>query len=161
VEGAFHANKTNDTAASSGTLSLTVPSLTLGQPLNDQFTASGQSRYYQVTVPAGTTLVLDLLSTDGTAANELFIREGALPMSPVFDAHAGMFTSNAKLTFGPTQADTYFIQVHNQSGAVGGSAFTLTATQPDFALFDISANRGGNSGPVTVRVDGAGFDDVT
>jgi hypothetical protein len=159
-EGAFHANKGNNMAVSSSTLGIAVPQLTLGQPLSDQFTSAGQSLYYQVALPAGDTLVVNL---NGAAAteNEIFVREVALPVSPDFDAHAGTFTPDAQLSYGPTQADTYYIQVHNQAGPAGGSAFTLTASVPDFAIYGISTTHGGNVGPVTIRVDGAGFDDTT
>ena len=47
----------NNTAATQTPISFALPSLTLNTPYNDQFTGAGQSHYYQVTVPAGETLV--------------------------------------------------------------------------------------------------------
>ena len=159
-EGEFHANKANNITSSTA-LEVTIPTLVLGEPRNDQFTAVGQSRYYQVVVPEGATLWLQLTSSAPTGANELYLRAGAPPTVDEFDAHVANLTPGGQLTFGPARAGTYFIQVHNQWGPADGSQFTLTASSPDFAVLGISNSRGGNTGTVTVRVDGAGFDDWT
>jgi hypothetical protein len=46
----------NDVLASTGTISLTVPTLTLDMPLADQFTNPGEFHYYQIAPPAGQSL---------------------------------------------------------------------------------------------------------
>src|SRR5206468_3366495 len=72
-------NHANNLAASATPTALTVPTLTAGTPAAGQFTAAGQGRYFQVTVPQGQTLTftLDSAATDG--ATELYVARNRLP----------------------------------------------------------------------------------
>ena len=67
----------NTLAATTGQLAVSVPGLTLGTPVNGAFTAANQDQYYQVTVPAGGSLVVTLTSSAGSGATALYVSQGA------------------------------------------------------------------------------------
>ena len=57
-------NRANNTlAATTGQINIGLPSLTLGTPYADSFTAADQDHYYQITVPAGGSLNVALQSS--------------------------------------------------------------------------------------------------
>src|SRR5581483_2824411 len=69
----FEGTNNNNNATSSGsTISLTVPTLTLGITADDHLSTGGEL-LYQIVVPGGKTLEIDLSGEDG-AANELYVR---------------------------------------------------------------------------------------
>ncbi len=61
-------NRDNNTLAAPDAVSVSVPTLTLGVPFSDSFTASDQGRYYQITAAAGGSLLLAL--TDSPAGED-------------------------------------------------------------------------------------------
>src|SRR4029077_17190538 len=94
----FESSDLNNTTASPGVLNVTVPALQLGVPLPTTLN-SGQDRLYQVTVTQGQTLRVDVTSAASTAANELFIRFGALPTASTYDAsYQGALQANQHAT---------------------------------------------------------------
>src|SRR5262249_20448894 len=65
----------NNTTASPGALTVSVPELHLGVALDTTLSA-GQARLFQVNVGQGQTLQIDLTTAAATASNEVFVRYG-------------------------------------------------------------------------------------
>src|SRR5205814_2800131 len=111
----YETNKLNNTTASADSTSITVPSLLLGVPLNTTL-STGEDKLYQVTVPVGQTLRVDLTSSDPSASNELYLRYGAVPTTSTYDAiYQGSLQANQYAVIPSTQAGIYYILVHGQS----------------------------------------------
>jgi RHS repeat-associated protein len=151
-------DRNNDVLASTGTITLTVPTLTLDVPLADQFTAPGQFRYYQIAPPAGQTLQFNVVSAAAAGATAIFVSRRVLPTPGSFDVRAQEYVPNEQAVVAETVADsTYYVLVEAQFGAAATSSFTITADLPGLSITQVSPNQGGNSGRVTVRVAGTDF----
>ena len=137
---------------------MSLPALTLGTSAGGTFTAAEQENDYQVTVPAGGSLVVALgerrlvgvtggfTSARGRCRPRTITRKRRTsPISPIRQS-----TVPQVLTAG-----TYYILVESVSGAAATAGYTLIATQtsaPD--RFGLSPASGGNAGNVTLEIDG-------
>jgi hypothetical protein len=144
-------------AATSGELDVSLPALTLGTPYQDSFSAAGQEHYYQVTVPAGGSLVVTLDSTASTGATALYINQGTQP-TPYNYQEAADVANQADQTVTVPQllsAGTYYVLAESVSGSAAASSFSITAQQTSLAAISaISPSSGGNGGNLTVEIDG-------
>ena len=150
-------NRDNDVLAAGNLLTLSLPTLTLGTPLSDSFSGADQDRYYQVTVPAGGTLVVSLNSSASSGATALYVSQSALPMP--YSAQQSAAADQPNQTVAVPQvltAGIYYILAHSVSGAAASAAYTITVTQStNLVVSAISSYPGGNGGNVTVEIDGA------
>ncbi len=154
-------DRADDTlVATTGELAVSVPTLTLGAPASDTFSGADQNQYYQISVPAGGSLVIALASAASSGATALYVAQGALP-TPYNYEYAANVANQADQTVSVPQvltAGTYYVLVHSVSGAAATAGYTLTATQAGaLAISAISSYAGGNSGNVTVEIDGTNF----
>jgi hypothetical protein len=154
-------NETNNLAASLDAISIDVPELPLGTPVNGQL-GQGQFVFYKVIVTPAETLVIDFDSTSATAFNEIYVRYGALPTRSQHDfLYNRPNEADQSITVPITQGGTYYIAAYGNSGLPAPASFTITARILPFGLTRISPASGGNVGEVTVRIDGALFDPFT
>jgi hypothetical protein len=143
----------NDVAISA---TLNVPVLTSGTPTTDQFTATGQSRYYRITPAVGNTLLISLESAATTGAIELYIRKDAIPTPSQFDARfIASDPTDPELTLPTTEPGTYYVLVLNASAPP--ASFEITAEVIPFSVRSISPQQVGNGGFATIRIRGAQF----
>ena len=148
----------NNTTTSAGVLQVTVPELHLDVPLNTTLD-TGEDRLFQVTVPQGQTLQVDLTSSDPNAANTLFLRYGALPSGATYDAaYQGGVQASQVAVIPSTTSGVYYVLIHGQSESAPGSPVTLLAHLLPFEITDVSRDEGGDSGYVTTTISGAQFD---
>lgn len=134
-------------------LRLSVPALTLGTPYADTFTADIQDRYYQVTVAAGTSLLVAVSNSLASETNAIYARLDSLPTTYQFDVQSPAPAGpNPSLVLPLTQAGTYYVLVHNRAGDPG--AFTITASRPGLTLLHTAPGTVGNAGQATFAVDG-------
>ena len=169
------ANQALKTAVSATTVSVGVPSLTLGTPVSDALSAGGTA-YYQFTVDAGEVVNLSLTGDAANAANDIYVSYGTTPTLGQFDATSTFpLLQSPTATIKGTQAGTYYVMVRESAGATEN--YTLTANTAPFSITSISPNVGsdagtifrligpvlvGNSAPpvvdnVTITIDGAQF----
>jgi YD repeat-containing protein len=154
-EGPFLAHESEKIAVSASTLSVSVPTLKAGTPVQGTFTGAGQGFYYQVSVAPGQTLTLTLNSAATSGANELYIRRGSLPDPSDFDLAARIAGQpNQTLSVPTTTGGTYYVCVRTVYGAASTSGFTLNATLPTFGITSIDEPSGGNTGNVTIPIHG-------
>jgi hypothetical protein len=150
-------NRANNTLAATGVLQVSLPSLTLGTPLTGSFTAAEQENYYQVTVPAGGSLVISAASAASSGALAVYVSQGTLP-TPYNDQEASAIPNQPSQTAVVPQvltAGTYNILVESISGAAATAGYTLTVTQGNTTTISaVSPKSGGNAGNVTVEIDG-------
>ncbi len=153
------ANRDNNLAATASPTALTLATLTLDVPFASQLDGPDDVRYFQLTVPAGSTLRLALDSAGTDGSTELYIRRpgAGLPSLWEFDVSSRALQPDQLAVVPLTQAGTYTILVVGRQGAAASAGFTLTARLPGFALDRIDRNRGGNSGRFTMLLDGSDF----
>jgi hypothetical protein len=154
----IESNERNNTTASADVLDVTVPALQLGVPFADTLD-SGEDRLYQVTVPDGDTLRVDLTSSDSSAADELFLRYNALPSASTYDAaYQGALQANQFAVIPSTHGGVYYVLVHGQSEPAAQTPITLLASVLPFEITDVIPDTGGDSRYVTTTILGAQFD---
>ena len=147
-------NRSNNTlAATTGLLDVTLPSLTLGAPLNDTFTAADQDHYYQVTVPAGGTLQSRWPARPPAAPWPCTSAKESCPRRTTTRKRRDLTGSRASpSTYRVLTAGTYYILVHSISASRGhGRLHSHRRTKPRPGGHGHSSSSGGNGGNVDHR----------
>ncbi len=154
-------NRSNNTGASSGTLAVMIPLLSLGAPLTDTI-AANQDSYYHLILPPGADVTLSAMYAVASQA-ELYVRFGALPDRTTFDLSTlgDLANTSPTLTLSSTLGGDYYILVHGLTAAGAGQSFTLTATLSQFALIDFTPKISLNHPNETINVMGTGFTPAT
>ncbi len=153
-------NQTNNVTASTGTIALDVPTLSVGTPVTGHLDASGDTYVYKLIAAPGSDVKVSLDGPNG-AVNELYLKQGDIPTRQSFDSrgnHANQPDQSAAL--GNSQGGTYYVVVY---GAVvpNGEAFTLSAALASFAVDSVSPVAGSNAGQVTITISGTDFDSAS
>ncbi len=148
----------DNATASPSVLSVTVPALQLGVPVNTTLD-TGENRLYEVTVPQGDTLRVDVTSTNNNAANELFLRYNELPTSSTYDAaYQGALQANQYAVIPSTTDGIYYILVTGQSEPAAATPMTIVANVLPFEITNVTPDGGGDSAYVSTTIEGAQFD---
>jgi len=149
-------NRANDIGvASAGPMEVTLPSLTLGTPYQDSFTAADQDRSYQLTVSQSATLTVTLASAAASGETALYVGEAYLPTPYAYDFASTLPQANQSVTVPLTEAGTYYVLAHSVAGQASDTGFQITALFPGFTLQSASPNVGGNTGNVTLSLHGS------
>src|SRR5262249_40627574 len=149
-------DRINNTGVSSGTLSIAVPTLTIGTPATGTI-AAGQDVYYQMVVPPGQDVNITALFSTATEA-EFYVRYGALPDRSNFDQTATDLTDlHPRLSVANAQGGDYFILLHGREGAGAGQSFSLEANAAEFAITRLTQTLGSNQGDATTGIIGTLF----
>ncbi|MEO1669339.1 MAG: CARDB domain-containing protein, partial [Cyanobacteria bacterium J06631_2] len=160
-DGVSESDETNNLAVSTEQINVDIPVIEIDVPVSDSFNL-GNAIYYRLDVPEGETILLNLNSNSDTASNELYVRYGDMPSRSEFDYnHSEPFVADQQVVIPSTQAGSYYILAYNDSNIGFNSSFSLKADILDFEVRSISTHEGGNSGNVTVVVEGAKFDSAT
>jgi len=151
-------NELNNTTASANVMSVTVPELHLGVPVQTTL-STGQDRLYEVQVGLGQTLRVDLTSSDPSASNELYLRYQAVPTGSQYDAaYQGALQANQFAVIPSTHAGEYLVLVRGQSEPGASTPVTVVANVLPFEITDVIPDQGGDSKYVTTTILGAQFD---
>ena len=151
------AGERNNTTASASALTLTVPALQLGVPLQTTL-SPGQQRLFKVTVGANETLSIALDAVDNLSTNELFVRYGDVASGFAYDFGALQVLSADPGTLVPTtQPGDYYVLIQGRSGAANNAPVKLTAKALPFSITDIVQDQGGDGRWVTTTITGARF----
>lgn len=149
--------KLNNPRASADRITLDLPALFLGTPLNGQLTATGSSKFYKIAAPAGADLVVNVTGPAG-ATNELYLKFADIPSRQVFDERGIRANQPAQaLSVSSTRAGNYFVMVFG-ANLPSPETFTLTARLTGFSISSVTPTRGSNTGQVTIAIAGAQFD---
>src|SRR5262249_47893283 len=119
--------------------------------------ASGQNLYYRVDAQPGVDLRLTA-NFNVPAQAEFSVRYRGVPERSNFDALApNLFDLRQEILLTSPQAGPHYVLLHGREAAAGGTAFSLTAQAVGLEVRGVSPNRGGNVGPATFTLTGAGF----
>ncbi len=153
------ANESNNLSASVDAVTLDVPSLTIGVPTIGTW-AAGQSLFFKVSVGADEALRFTLDGPGTDLANDMWVSHDSVPSRSRNEVGTGeQFTPDPVLTIPTTVAGVYYVRI--DASAFASGAYSLRADLVPFAVERVSKDTVGNRGEVTMRVDGARFDDST
>ncbi|MCF4969756.1 CARDB domain-containing protein, partial [Nostoc sp. CMAA1605] len=153
-------NQTNNTGVSANQITIDAEVLTLG--VADTATLSqGQSIYYRFNATAGQTIRLRLDSQDNQSFNELYVQRGVMPNRGQFDLTTPEpFTTDPEIIIPIEQTGTYYVLAYGDT-VTGSPAYTITAEEIPFSITAIKNNQVGNTGLVTLDIQGAQFSQDT
>jgi RHS repeat-associated protein len=145
----------NNAAASTATVSFAMPQLSLGTPLADHFSRSGEARFYRVAVPAGQNLRAALDDADNIGRNELYVSYGAPPVPGASGQRYAAFGGADETVFVPSAAggDWYVLAY----SAYGSGDFTVVVEATQVTLTAVAPPRIGNAAPMVLTLGGAGY----
>jgi parallel beta-helix repeat protein len=151
-------NNDNNVKASGDYITVSVPELMFYQPLTATLTKA-KSLYYRLEVPAalqGESLYITLEGDSLNGSNEFYIRYGDVPDRVKFDfAHDNPFQGEQEIVIPEAEAGTYYLMVYGSSRTAADQPVTLLAKVLHFEIRSVAAKKGGNTGSVTVQVNGS------
>lgn len=153
-------NKQNNTGIVNHKVYVTIKILPVNIITPDTLTVN--YLYYKLIIPTalkGKTISVKLTSRDSlTANNQMYIGLGYLPTAAKFDyAYTAPNFGNQQIVIESVVDSVYYIAV---KGTVPGRSYqniNLNATVLPFAILNVNANHGGNTGNVTVQIKGSLF----
>lgn len=163
LDNIFESNEGNNIRISPEKVMVTLQELPIGVLTPDTL-MNNTALYYRIEVPDSLTdetlkLTLDALVADGV--NELYLSYGAVPTRSVHDfAFSTPFSSDQSILVPELQAGTYYLLAYGATatgGANAKQAITLKAEIINFSVLSVMDTEGGNTGSVTLRIDGAKF----
>lgn len=153
-------NDGNNVGISERKIKVDVPALPIGQTVETGLRNS-KNKYYKITVPdslAGETLLVNLRGDTLSGNNELYISYGTVPTRSNHQlAATDPFRGAQTLVIPSLAAGVYYLLAYGLTTAATEQVIELSAEILEFEIRSVMANRGGNTGSVTVRLDGAKF----
>ncbi|MBI5475668.1 MAG: T9SS type A sorting domain-containing protein [Ignavibacteriales bacterium] len=150
-------NENNNAGTSTGTTRIDVPTLQLDIPTITSFT-QGEQKYFRVNVIAGQTLKVTLDGNAPGGSLEMYGRFGTVPTRSQFDvSYTTAFSPDQQITIPETNTGTYYILIFADRVEGDSIGATILAQALSFGISSLSPVRGGNSGDVTIMVEGARF----
>ncbi len=147
----------NNEGVAQNLLAINVPTATTNQPLTG-VVRQGQWSYLRLDITETRTLTLQLSGTNQNASLGLYLRRGQPPTSGEYDAAAvATQSSNQELRLLTPLPGTYYVGVYGASVPGGAANFTLTTVLTTLAVREVSPNRVGNAGKVTIQILGDNF----
>ncbi|HUB24490.1 MAG TPA: CARDB domain-containing protein, partial [Tepidisphaeraceae bacterium] len=145
----------NNVTAAANTVSVTVPPLTIGVPLNDTIN-SGESKIYALQTGSDDTVEIDLTSSGG--ANAVYADFEGMPSSQNFDAEStGHLSADQTVLIPSSEPGIYYILVSGVSEPQTDTPFQIVANVLPFEITNITPDSGGSAQYVTTTITGAGF----
>ncbi|WP_146526339.1 carboxypeptidase regulatory-like domain-containing protein [Novipirellula artificiosorum] len=146
----------NNRGASTNTIAMDIPELTLGVEERGTLDTSGSEKLFKVNVPSGESVSISLTGVEGVS-QELYVKHGDAPTRYSFDAR-GIRPDSASqvVAVNSISPGTFYVLVRGVE-VPETSAFTLTARLEELAISRITPARGSNAGHVTVSIEGSQF----
>lgn len=156
-------NRSNNTAASNGTMIVSIPTLTLGQ--EEQTTIdSGGCLYYKLVIPsdqAHQNITVQSKADRRNATTGLFVSRDALPKpSTAQFADQSVYVTDRSVFMMDAPIGTYYIMVQSSSDLTASCPVSVLASVLHFEIVSVDANQAGNTGSTTTEIRGSQFDTV-
>jgi hypothetical protein len=159
----FESNEGNNVRISPGKITVTVQELPIGLLTPDTLN-NNTPLYYRIEVPdslADETLLLSLDALAAGGVNELYLSHNQVPTRSVHDfAFGSPFTPDQSILVPELLPGTYYLLAYGATATPGANnrqPVTLLAEIINFSILNVDAAQGGNTGNVTLRVDGSKF----
>ncbi|MBS1737033.1 MAG: hypothetical protein JSS98_10595, partial [Bacteroidetes bacterium] len=153
-------NKDNNTGLMNKKVYVKVKELFMNVPASD--TLTGNFLYYKLVVPSafkGATIMVQLQTPDSvTTANQLYLGLGYVPSAARFDyAFNKPNYGNQQIVIETVLDSVYYIAARGNKPGNGYQLINLSAVALPFTILNVNSNKGGNTGNVTVLLNGSLF----
>lgn len=153
---------TNNVTISTEKLQISLPELPIGVLTSNEL-SNEATIYYRIEVPdslAGETLLISLRGDSLNGVNELFLAHNFVPTKANHEfSHAVPFGGNQEILVPTLLPGTYYLLISGRSIASAEQTIEVLAEIIEFQLRSVNANQGGNTGSVTVKIEGAKFEE--
>lgn len=158
-------NEANNALSSVSPMPVAVKLLTMEVPAADTL-ANGQLMYYRINIPPalkGETLQLTLKGDSvKRAVNRLYLKHTQAPAMNAYDFASEIpFSAAQEIIVPELKEGVYYLLATGNDTATNLQPVVLLAHIVPFEVTSITAAKGGNTGAVTVRLNGAKFDSAT
>lgn len=155
-------NDANNTAVSSNKLNVNVPLLPIAVKTKDTLT-NGEKIYYRIEIPSnliGESMLITLKADSVKGNNEIFVRYTDMVSGSEFDfKYRESFKGNQEIIIPELKEGTYYLLTTGQkTGSPNYQPITLFARIMPFEIRKITPKTGGNTGEVTMLVEGSKLD---
>lgn len=159
------ANDTNNTSTAPNLLNVNVPILPIAVKTKDTLT-NGEKIYYRIEIPSnleGESMLISLKADSVKGNNEIFVRHGSMVSGSEFDfKYREPFKGNQEIIIPELKQGTYYLLTTGQkTGTPNYQPIILFARIMPFEIRKVTPNKGGNTGEVTVLIEGSKLDDPT
>jgi hypothetical protein len=153
-------NKDNNTGIASTQLYVKVKELPMNVLTSN--TLYNISRFYKLVIPDslnGATILVTLRSGDSlTMKNQLFIGNGYVPSAAHFDyTYSTPNYGNQNIVMSSVTSGVYYITIRCVSAIPVVQNINLKAEKLPFKILNVQSSSGGNSGNVTIKIEGSLF----
>jgi RHS repeat-associated protein len=149
-------NRANNSLASSNPILISLPTLAFSTPTQGTI-SSGQQALYQLTLPAGRDVQINVTSSVAGAV-EFYERYQQVPNPGAFDQQSYSPTqTSATITLHNTQAGNYYVLLEGSSLTGSGASYTIRAQELGFVVTNVSPAQGGLGSTTTLTLTGAEF----
>lgn len=155
-------NDTNNTKVATNKLNVNVPILPLDVKKKDTLN-NGEKIYYRIIIPstlAGESLLITLKADSVKGNNEIFVRFNEMVTGSQFDyKYREPFKGNQEIIIPELKEGTYYLLTTGQkTGTPTYQPITLYARIMPFEIRKVSPVAGGNTGEVTLLIEGSKLD---
>lgn len=159
----YESDDSNNNLASAGKIDVTVPELPINV-LTKRTLSNSKEIYYRIDVPnglAGETLLITLKGDSIHGANEIYVRFNQVPTRALYDYSYNLpYAGNQEIVIPALKAGTYYLLISGLTSVGNYQEISLLAKQLNFEIRSVNANKGGNTGSVTVLIGGSKLGDV-
>lgn len=153
-------DETNNTGFSNDPVDMVVYRLPLAQSQGDTL-LDLIPVYYRIDIPdslAGEDLLVRLQGDSTRGTSELYMRYGALANRTIHDySSIQPYRSRQEVVISQIQKGTYYLMAYGDNRNNLIQEISLWAEILPFSVRSVDAKKGGNTGSVTVRIDGSKF----
>ncbi len=154
---------TNNTGYSNG-IDVSIPLLPHAVLTPDTL-FNNKNLYYRLEIPdslAGESFLITLKGDSLNGHNEFYARHGDVPERSEFDyAFSIPFFGNQEILIPKVLPGTYYLLVYGSTSAGTRQNVTLYAKKLEFEIRKVTPVVGGNTGRVTLKIEGSKFDSLT
>ena len=143
-------------------MNVSIPLLAMNTLTPDTLFAN-KELYYRIDIHDslnGESILVQLKGDSINGNNELFLRKGDVPSKSQFDyGYTAPFKGNQDIIIPEVSTGTYYLMAVGQSPSKSYQNITLFARKLDFEIRKVSPAKGGNTGEVTVKIEGSKFEE--
>jgi caspase domain-containing protein/CARDB protein/parallel beta helix pectate lyase-like protein len=148
----------NNGYVGSAVVTVDNPDLVVGTTTAGDWNSDGSDRAFDVTVAPGQRVQIQFSSPQTPA--DVYYSSGAMPSPMEFEQHAQ--AGGAIVVANPgDQSVVGIVRIRGQEAAGGASPYSITTSAMTNGLQTVAPTSAGNSGPVTVMIEGGIFDTNT
>lgn len=156
-------NDTNNTGISDE-INIDIPQLFIGVKKSDTL-FDLKEKIYRLHIAdslKGESLLVTLDADSANGNNEMYLRRGAVPTRSEFDfGYSDPFAGDQEIIVPELDTGAYHLMVYGDNTAGTFQPMDLLARILEFEIRKITPSKGGNTGDVTVQIDGSKFNDST